>query len=80
MVEAQMTRDQNDDPRKLSAMIARVSELAESHAVSWAIEYGNTDYVPLLSRIWPVPDDLPHAAGIGEFDTQDADLRFAGVR
>ena len=34
MVEAQMTREQNDDPRKLSAMIARVSELAESHAVA----------------------------------------------
>lgn len=33
MVEAQMTRDMNDDPRKLSQMIARVSELAESHAV-----------------------------------------------
>jgi hypothetical protein len=34
MVEAQMTREQNDDPRKLSAMIARVSEMAESHSVS----------------------------------------------
>jgi len=34
MVETQITRDQNDDPRKLSAMIARVSELAEIHAVS----------------------------------------------
>ncbi len=34
MVEAQMTRDTNDDPRKLSHMIARVSELAEAHAVS----------------------------------------------
>jgi hypothetical protein len=34
MVQAQMTRDQNDDPRKLSAMLARVSELAETHAVS----------------------------------------------
>jgi hypothetical protein len=33
MVEAQMTRDQNDDPRKLSAMISRVSSLAESHSV-----------------------------------------------
>jgi hypothetical protein len=29
-----MTRDQNDDPRKLTAMLARVSELAETHAVS----------------------------------------------
>ena len=34
MVEAQMTRDRNDDPRKLSAMISRVSDLAETHSVS----------------------------------------------
>lgn len=34
MVQAQMTREINDDPRKLSQMIARVSELAESHSVS----------------------------------------------
>jgi hypothetical protein len=33
MVEAQMTRETNDDPRKLSQMIARVSELAQSHSV-----------------------------------------------
>ena len=34
MVEAQMTPAQNDDPRKLTAMISRVSDLAEDHAVS----------------------------------------------
>lgn len=34
MVEIQMTGDRNDDPRKLTRMIARVSDLAESHAVS----------------------------------------------
>ena len=33
MVQAEMTRDQNDDPRKLSAMISRVSDLAEAHDV-----------------------------------------------
>lgn len=33
MVAAHMSREQNDDPRKLSAMIARVSELAETHSV-----------------------------------------------
>lgn len=34
MVEAQMTRELNDDPRKLSTMIARVSDLAEAHSVA----------------------------------------------
>jgi hypothetical protein len=33
MVQAQMTRDMNDDPRKLTQMIARISDLASSHAV-----------------------------------------------
>ena len=33
MVEALMSRETNDDPRKLSQMVARVSELAQSHAV-----------------------------------------------
>ena len=34
MVQGQMTGDRNDDPRKLTRMIARVSDLAESHSVS----------------------------------------------
>jgi hypothetical protein len=33
MVEAQMTRGMNDDPRKLTQMVARISELAETHRV-----------------------------------------------
>ena len=30
-----------------------------------ALSYGNAHLVPLLTRIWPLPDDLPHAAGVG---------------
>ena len=33
MVEAEMSRTMNDDPRKLTQMISRVSDLAEAHAV-----------------------------------------------
>ena len=33
MVEAEMTQAMNDDPRKLTQMISRVSDLAEAHAV-----------------------------------------------
>ena len=25
----------------------------------------NLRRIPLLTRIWPLPDDLPHAAGMG---------------
>ncbi len=47
------------------AAIAQASPPPKSHAISWAIEYGNSEYVPLLSQVWDVPDDLPHAAGLG---------------
>ena len=38
-----------------------------SNALGFALEYGHAHLVPLLTRIWPLPDDLPHAAGIGDF-------------
>jgi hypothetical protein len=36
-----------------------------------AFTYAKAHLVPILMRIWPLPDDLPHAAGNGD---------FAGVR
>jgi hypothetical protein len=36
-----------------------------SQAIEFAFTYANTYLIPLLTRIWAVPDDLPHAAGIG---------------
>jgi len=36
-----------------------------SDAIAQALTYSTTDLIPLLARIWPVPDDLPHAAGMG---------------
>ncbi len=50
------------------AAIATVAEPPASRAILYAIEYGNADYVPALSQIWSVPDDLPHAAGLGNMD------------
>jgi hypothetical protein len=38
-----------------------------SSAVLYALEYGNAHLIPLLTPIWPLPDDLPHAAGVGDF-------------
>jgi hypothetical protein len=37
-----------------------------SQAIEFAFTYAHTHLIPLLTRIWPVPDDLPHAAGIGD--------------
>ena len=40
----------------------------KSRAILNAYDNGNAHLVPLLTRIWPLPDDLPHAAGAGDFD------------
>ncbi|HEX2454982.1 MAG TPA: ankyrin repeat domain-containing protein [Vicinamibacterales bacterium] len=37
-----------------------------SQAIEFAFTYANTHLIPLLTRIWPLPDDLPHAAGVGD--------------
>ena len=36
-----------------------------SQAIEFAFTYAHTHLIPLLTRIWPLPDDLPHAAGMG---------------
>ena len=36
-------------------------------AFAHAFTYAQTQLIPMLLRIWPMPDDLPHAAGNGDF-------------
>jgi len=36
-----------------------------SKAIEFAFTYAKPHLIPILTRIWPVPDDLPHAAGMG---------------
>jgi hypothetical protein len=36
-----------------------------SQAIEYAVTYANTHLLPILTRIWPLPDDLPHAAAMG---------------
>ena len=38
-----------------------------SQAIEHAFTYAKTHLLPQLLRIWPMPDDLPHAAGNGDF-------------
>jgi hypothetical protein len=33
--------------------------------INQALSYGNAHLIPLLTRVWPLPGDLPHAAAIG---------------
>ena len=60
--EAMITAILDRDPAVL-----HVEPPPESPAVSYAIEYGNAGYVADLARLWPVPDSLPHAAGLADW-------------
>jgi len=37
----------------------------QSQAIEFALTYAKPHLIAVLTRIWPVPDDLPHAAGMG---------------
>jgi hypothetical protein len=49
----------------LNPAILRRQPPPPSQAIEFAMTYGTTHLLPLLTRIWPLPDDLPHAAGMG---------------
>ncbi len=46
--------------------VLRCQPPPKSQAIEFAFTYANTHVIPILKRIWPVPDDLPHAAGMGD--------------
>src|SRR5262245_26831653 len=48
--------------------ILRRQPPSQSEAIAYALTYKTTDLIPLLTRIWPMPDDLPHAAGVGNLE------------
>jgi hypothetical protein len=49
----------------LDPAIRRRQPPPESQAIEFALTYAKTHLLPLLTRIWPLPDDLPHAAATG---------------
>jgi hypothetical protein len=51
----------------LDPSILRRQPPPPSQAIEFAVTYAHTDLIPVLTRIWPLPDDLPHAAGMGDF-------------
>jgi hypothetical protein len=50
----------------LDPAILRRQPPPASQAIEFAFTYARTHLIPVLTRIWPVPDDLPHAAGMGD--------------
>lgn len=51
---------------ELNPAILRRQPPPRSQAIEHAFTYANTHLIPLLTRIWRVPNDLPHAAGMGD--------------
>ena len=49
----------------LDPAILRRQPPPPSQAIEFAVTYANTHLLPVLTRIWPLPDDLPHAAAMG---------------
>lgn len=49
----------------LNPAILRRQPPPPSQAIEFAFTYAKPHLVPVLTRIWPLPDDLPHAAGMG---------------
>jgi hypothetical protein len=49
----------------LDPAILHLEPPPRSEAIAHALTYGTKDLIPWLTRIWPLPDDLPHAAGTG---------------
>src|SRR5262245_1017655 len=50
----------------LSPAILRRQPPPPSQAIEFAFTYAKAHLLPVLTRIWPVPNDLPHAAGLGD--------------
>ena len=50
----------------LNPAVVRRLPPVKSQATEFAFTGANTQVIPVLTRIWPLPDDLPHAAGMGD--------------
>jgi hypothetical protein len=50
----------------LGPAILRRQPPPRSQAIEFAFTYDKAHLLPLLTRIWPIPDDLPHAAAMGK--------------
>jgi hypothetical protein len=52
----------------LEPAILRLPEPPRTQAIEFALSYGKAHLVPLLLRVWPQNDNLPFAAGMGDFE------------
>jgi hypothetical protein len=45
-----------------------LASIPDAPGIEFAFVYAKPHLIPLLTRVWPVTDDLPHAAGAGDID------------
>ena len=64
----------------LDPAILRVQPPPPSRAIEHALTYVHTDVIPSLARVWPLPDDLPSAAGVGDLERVKAWFGETGPR
>jgi hypothetical protein len=50
----------------LNPTLLRRQPPPRSQALEFAVTYARPHLIPVLTRIWPLPDDLPHAAAVGD--------------
>jgi hypothetical protein len=50
----------------LAPALLRRQASTEFQPIALALTYAKAHFIPLLTRIWTLPDDLPHAAGMGD--------------
>jgi hypothetical protein len=63
----------------LDPAILRRQPPPPSQSIEFAFTYAKTHLLPLLTRVWPVPDDLPHAAGRGNLSRVEQWFDDAGT-
>jgi hypothetical protein len=63
----------------LDPAILRQRPPPASRAIDWAFMYENTHVLPLLTRVWPVPEGLVFAAGLGDLARVKQWFDAAGV-
>ena len=51
---------------ELDPALVRRNPPPPSKAIEFALTYVRPHLIPVLTRIWPLPDDLPTAAGVGD--------------
>lgn len=69
MIERAVMRDRSElivALLDLDPALGRRHPPPPSQAIEFALTYEKPHLLPLLARIWPLPDDLPHAAGTGD--------------